>query len=87
MGLDMPDPTHIPLAALREADRVYQAARSATPEPPVEPTDDEQAAADYAAYVAALESELALLEHLKNPRADQVRAELARARRRNIAAA
>jgi hypothetical protein len=83
----MPDPNLVTRADLEAADRQFNALRSATTNPPDDPTIDEQKAAEHAAYLDALESELALLERLGNPRADQVRVELARARRRHIAAA
>lgn len=54
---------------------------------PDEPSDSDEAAAERAAHVQALEEELAYLEHLGNPRAEQVRAELTRVRNRHLSAA
>jgi hypothetical protein len=77
----MPDQTYITADQAAEADRIFNATRSAGQ---VAPVDDEGLAAQHAAYIKALEDELATLEKRGNPRAEQVRDELARVRQRHL---
>jgi hypothetical protein len=62
---------------------VFQAKRSASTAIP----DDDEAAAERAAYVTALEEGVGDARAPGNPRAEQVRAELTRVRNRHLSAA